>query len=173
MAAMTQARKAAHGLGNPPPLDRWIDAVLLLCAALVQGVVTTLGMWRRVGQRDWHTQSGSLALPRVKGDIHIKESIPPTESFSGLSRESLLDHRGDSQIDPLEPHNQDSRDKPENGTIDVARPVSPQPLIPAKAGIQGGWRTLSCLAASIPRASQHRFWIPAFAGMSTRYAFRA
>jgi hypothetical protein len=72
IAPMTQARTASSGVVTPPPLDRWIDAVLMLFAELVQGVATTLGMWRRIGRRDWHTQSGSPTLPQAKSDIQLR-----------------------------------------------------------------------------------------------------
>jgi hypothetical protein len=49
-----------------------MDAVLLLCMSLVHGVATTLGMWRRVEQRDWHTQSDASALPQAKDDIQLR-----------------------------------------------------------------------------------------------------
>jgi hypothetical protein len=69
---MTQALRSANGVIAPPPLDRWIDAVLLLWVRLVQGVATTLGMWRRVEPRDWHTQSDISALPQAKSDIQLR-----------------------------------------------------------------------------------------------------
>jgi hypothetical protein len=72
IAPMTQARTASSGVVTPPPLDRWIDAVLMLFVELVHGVATTLGMWRRVEQRDWHTQSGVSALPQAKSDIQLR-----------------------------------------------------------------------------------------------------
>jgi hypothetical protein len=70
---MTQALRSANGVIAPPPLQRWLNAVLLLCVRLVHGVATTLGMWRRVEQRDWHTQSGSSALPQAKSDIQLRD----------------------------------------------------------------------------------------------------
>jgi hypothetical protein len=73
IAPMTQALKAANGVIAPPPLDRWIDAVLLLWVRLVQGVATTLGMWRKAGARDWHVRSGSTALPQAKSDIQLQK----------------------------------------------------------------------------------------------------
>jgi hypothetical protein len=69
---MTQARTASSGVVTPPPLDRWIDAVLMLFVELVQGVATTLEMWRRIGRRDWHTQSDVSALPQAKSDIQLR-----------------------------------------------------------------------------------------------------
>jgi hypothetical protein len=73
IAPMTQALKATHGVIAPPPLHRWMHAVLLLCVRLVHGVATTLGMWRKAGARDWHARSGSSALPRAKSDIQFQK----------------------------------------------------------------------------------------------------
>ena len=70
---MTRARKAAKGPGNPPPLDRWIDAVLLLCVSLVQGVAATLGMILNRTFRDWHTQDAREDLPQAKPDIQLQK----------------------------------------------------------------------------------------------------
>ena len=81
MLGMTRARTASYGLGNPPPLDRWIDAVLMLFAILVQGVVTTFGMRRCGRERDWHTRSDALALPQTKLDIQIKEQDTSLEAY--------------------------------------------------------------------------------------------
>jgi hypothetical protein len=92
---MTQARTASSGVVTPPPLDRWIDAVLMLFAELVQGVATTLGMWRRVGRRDWHTRSGSPTLPQAKSDIQLRNDTavvaaarpsPPPPNGGGAPR---------------------------------------------------------------------------------------
>ena len=117
---MTQAHRAAKGLATPPPLDRWIEAVLLLCVRLVHGVVTTLGMWWRVGRRDWHTSSDGSALPQAKSDNHLQKDTSTHGVILGLvPRISVGTSRGLS-IDPLETHNRDSRDKPENDTAVVA-----------------------------------------------------
>jgi hypothetical protein len=72
IAPMTQARTASSGVVTPPPLQRWLHAVLMLFVELVQGVATTLGMWRRIGGRDWHTQSDVSALPQAKSDIQLR-----------------------------------------------------------------------------------------------------
>jgi hypothetical protein len=42
---------------TPPPLDRWIEAVLMLCVSLVQGAATTLGMILNRTHRDWQVAS--------------------------------------------------------------------------------------------------------------------
>jgi hypothetical protein len=98
IAAMTQARTASSGVVTPPPLYRWIDAVLMLFVELVHGVATTLGMWRRVEQRDWHTQSGVSALPQAKSDIHLRNDTaavaetrpsPPPPNGGGAPRTML------------------------------------------------------------------------------------
>jgi hypothetical protein len=93
IAPMTQARTASHGVVTPPPLQHWLHAVLMLFAELVQGVATTLGMWRGIGRRDWHTQSGSPTLPQATSDIQLRNdttvvaaahaNVPPP-SFDGL-----------------------------------------------------------------------------------------
>jgi hypothetical protein len=49
-----------------------MEAALLLWMSLVQGVATTLGMWRSVEQRDWHTRSDASALPQAKDDIQLR-----------------------------------------------------------------------------------------------------
>jgi len=79
MVAMTRARPASYGLGNPPPLDRWIDAVLMLVVCLVQGVRATFGMRRRSSIGDWHTEAEAPALPQTKPDMHLKEDTTPTD----------------------------------------------------------------------------------------------
>ncbi len=119
MVAMTRARPLASGLGNPPLLQRLLDAVTCAFVCLVQGVAATFGMRSWIGQRDWHTHSGTSALPQTKPDIHIKDPTTFTESLSGLSRESLLANPRGLANDPLETLNRDSRDKPENDPVDV------------------------------------------------------
>ena len=75
-APMTRARTAGCGAVTPPPLDRGSDTVLMFFLSLMQGVRTTLGMWRRRGQRDWRTQSKISAPPRATPGIHLQESHP-------------------------------------------------------------------------------------------------
>jgi hypothetical protein len=191
IAPMTQARTASSGVVTPPPLQHWLHAVLMLFAELVQGVATTLGMWRRIGRRDWHTQSGASALPQAKSDIQLKKEANTTHGviLGPVPRISVGSSRG-LTLTPLETHNRNSRHEAENDTVGGARPhqalilsstqsvrpskdervlTSLSPLIPANAGIQGGWRTLSRLAASSPRTSQNRSWIPTFVGMNGSY----
>ena len=106
---MTRARAASNGVGTPPPLDRWIDAVLMLFVSLVQGVATTFGMGRWIRARDWHTRSGSSALPQTKPDIHIEEETPSTESGSTVRRASPSEHPKGPANTPSEDHNGKSR----------------------------------------------------------------
>jgi hypothetical protein len=120
---MTQALKATHGVIAPPPLDHWIDAVLLLCVRLVHGVATTLGMIFKRTRRDWHTADAGEDLPQAKSDIHLKESNSTHGVILGLvPRISVGTPRGLS-VAPLEIRNQDSRHKAENDTVVVARPA--------------------------------------------------
>jgi len=120
---MTRARTASYGVVTPPPLDRWIDAVLMLCVCLVQGVAATFGMRLSRRTHDWHMATGEQVLPQTKPDIHIKDSTTPTESLSALCRESLLANPRGLASDPLETLNRDSRDKPENDTVDLEAPA--------------------------------------------------
>ena len=117
---MTRARTASNGVVTPPPLDRWIDAVLMLCVSLVQGAATTLQMWRRARQRDWHTQSGASALPQAKSGISSQGTNPTHGVILGLvPRISVGTPRGLS-IDPHEAINQDARHKAERDSGDSA-----------------------------------------------------
>ena len=84
---MTRARTASYGLGNPPPLDHWIDAVLMLFAILVQGVAATFGMCRCGGERDWHTHSDAPALPQTKPDIQDQDPDTLTDPSIRLPRD--------------------------------------------------------------------------------------
>jgi hypothetical protein len=72
---MTRARTASYGVVTPPPLDRWIDAVLMLCVSLVQGVATTFEMRFNRRTHDWHMGTAREALPQTKPDIQFKEPI--------------------------------------------------------------------------------------------------
>jgi hypothetical protein len=100
---MTRARKASVGLASPPPLQHWLHAVLMLCVSLVHHAATTLRMWLRAGQRDWHTQSEVSAPPQATSGTSSQGPNTPTESCLGLSQASLLDQRGDSRSIPTKP----------------------------------------------------------------------
>jgi hypothetical protein len=73
IAPMTQARTASYGVVTPPPLDHWIDAVLMLFVELVQGVAATLGMIFNRNHRDWHTADACEDLPQAKDDIQLRD----------------------------------------------------------------------------------------------------
>ena len=141
---MTRARTASYGVVTPPPLDRWIDAVLMLFASLVQGVVATFGMRRWIGQRDWHAQSGSSALPQTKPDIQSQDPTTPTESCSALCRASLLANPRGLANTPLETLNRDSRDKPENDPVDA------EALEAGKARVPGAGRDPAGAQRALP-----------------------
>ena len=192
MPSMTRARPLASGLGNPPLLQLLLDAVTCAFVCLVQGVRATFGMRFNHQPRDWHMGETQEALPPTKPDIHTEENLTtPTVSFSGLSRESLLENPKGLAVSPLETINRDSRDKPENDLVDVEAPstdfsvripragrdpvsaqralptrTTPTPLIPTNVGIQGSPCVLFRPAASSLHLQANRSWIPAFAGMS-------
>ena len=69
MRRMTRARNAAKGLVTPPPLHRWMEAVLLPCVSLVQGAATTFRMILNRRSRDWHTGDAQEALPQATSVI--------------------------------------------------------------------------------------------------------
>ncbi len=116
---MTRARSHTWAVGISPLIQPLLEAVLCVVMSLVQGVVATFGMRRWIGQRDWHAQSGTQALPQTKPDIQSQDPTTPTESLSALCRESLLANPRGLANDPLETLNRDSRDRPENDTVDV------------------------------------------------------
>ena len=128
---MTRARTASNGLGTPPPLDRWIEAVLMLCVSLVHRAATTLGMIFKCNHRDWHTADADEALPQETSGNSTQGTNPTHGVILGLvSRISVGAPRGLS-IDPREAINQDSRVKPENNSVDVA-PSRFTPVIPGE-----------------------------------------
>ncbi len=100
---MTRARTASLGMAKLTAIQPLLGAVLMLCVSLVQGAATTLGMIFKRRSRDWHTETAHEDLPQATSGIQRQEPNSPTESFSGSSRESLLDHRGDSQTIPTKP----------------------------------------------------------------------
>ena len=161
MVAMTRARTASYGVVTPPPLDRWIDAVLMLFASLVQGVAATFRMHFRHRARDWHTASVREALPQTKPDTQSQDPTTFTESLSGLSRESLLENPKGLANDPLETINRDSRDKPENDHVD-AEALEAGPL----ARVPGAGRDPASAQRALPTRTALSPFIPAFAGMS-------
>ena len=141
---MTRARTASHGVGTPPPLDRWIDAVLMLFVSLVQGVATTFGMRFNRQHRDWHTDTTREALPQTKPDIHIKEETLSPESRAALRRVSPLEHPKGQATAPSESHNGKS---PNHGT-------GAQPLEACNARVPGEGRgPASAQRALLPRTA--------------------
>ena len=116
---MTQARKASYGVMTPPPLDRWIEAVLMLLVSLAQGVAATFGMRRCGGERDWHTRSDATVLPQTKPGSRLETTTPNHAVILGLvPRIPVGSTRGQANA-PLETPNRDSRHKAENDTVGV------------------------------------------------------
>ena len=85
MPSMTRARNAAKGFASPPPLHRLMEAVLLLCVSLVQGVRSTLRMIIAYVHRDWHTTDASEALPQeTSGNLKTGTALfPPSVRSTG------------------------------------------------------------------------------------------
>ena len=166
---MTRARTASNGLGTPPPLDRWIEAVLMLCVSLVQGARTTLGMIYKRNHRDWHTAEAQEDLPQATSGISSQGTNPTHGVILGLvPRISVGTPRGLS-IDPREAINQDSRVKPENDSATVAatRTSAPPPneggaprTEPATSGLRWGTalaiRTVRTRRTTVPHLTRTR-----------------
>ena len=134
---MTRARRAAKGLVTPPPLQHWLNAVLLLCVSLVQGVAMTLGMIFNRIHRDWHTTDAYAGLPQAKSGIQLQE---PTHTHGVIPGPvpgiSAGPSRGLSN-DPLETDNQDSRDAlrlPGNDTALSAAATRTKAIPPPNGG---------------------------------------
>ena len=138
MPRMTRARTASYGVVTPPPLDRWIEAVLMLFVSLAHSVAATFGMRRWIRRRDWHTPSEPSALPQTKRDIQKKATRQQQRSFSGkrsASRESRLHTPRGQTVSPLETLNRDSRGKPENDTVHVPAHVPADVLAVVAVGV--------------------------------------
>ena len=174
---MTRARTASFGLVTPPPLYRWIDAVLMLFAELVSYAVSTLQMVLVRRTRECHTTASPEDLPRATGGLHQETHISQP-SFSGkraarIPRIPVATTQGTTTHSHAT-QNQDARDKPKHDSVIVLQTgsgpsaASPakagiqsarnarsgnrqtlSPLIPTDVGIQGTTRSLSRLAASI------------------------
>ena len=81
---MTPARTASYGVSNPPPLQLWLHAVLMLFAELVSRAVSTLQMILVRHTRDWHTTPHEN-LPREKTGISQEGTtfFPPSVRSTG------------------------------------------------------------------------------------------
>jgi len=152
---MTRARPLASGLGNPPLLQRLLDAVTCAFVCLVQGVAATFGMRFKHRARDWHTGSVREALPQTKPDIHVKDPATLTESLSALCRESLLANPRGLASDPLETLNRDSRAKPENDTCEVEA-FGPRANAPRPVSAQRALLTRTIPSTVIPAEARQR-----------------
>ena len=139
---MTRARTASYGVGTPPPLDRWIDAVLMLFVSLVQGVATTFGMRFNRQPRDWHTDATREALPQTKPDIHVKEADPSPESHAALRQTSPLATPKGQPNTPSQDHTRKSRN------------LGTEPLEACNARVPGAGRgPVSAPRALLPRTA--------------------
>jgi hypothetical protein len=155
---MTRARTASYGVVTPPPLDRWIEAVLMLCVSLVQGAATTLGMIFNCNRRDWHTAIAHEDLPQAKSGIQTLKASNPAAGTGGMEADKVRvpgEGRGPVLRAAQTHAHQPSRTR-----------TALSPLIPANARIQGDQQDLSRLAASVTCVSHRRSWSPTCVGMS-------
>ena len=132
---MTQARSASYGVVTPPPLQRLLNAVLMLVVSLVQGVGATLRMWRRIEQRECDTPSDTSALPQAKSGIQPHKETSSTHGvIPGLTPGISAGPSRGLTNDPLETDNRDSRHKAENDTVAAAAATRPSALPPPNGG---------------------------------------
>jgi hypothetical protein len=111
---MTRARTASYGVVTPPPLKLLLQAVLMLCVSLVQGVATTLGVIFKRTHRDWHTDRTHEDLPQATYANHLKEHTNTHRVILGLAPGISGGPSRGPAVDPLETHNRDSRHKAQN-----------------------------------------------------------
>ena len=169
MVRMTRARTASNGVVTPPPLDRWIDAVLMLCVSLVQGAATTLGMIFKRNYRDWHTEDAHEDLPQAKSGNQFLESNTTHGVILGLVPRIPVGSPRGLSIDPREAINQDARHKAERDSADVAatRTSAPPPngggaprTEPATSGLRWGTalaiRTVRTRRTTVPHLTRAR-----------------
>jgi hypothetical protein len=100
-----------------PPLDRWIDAALMLCVSLVQGAATTLGMIFNRRSRDWHTEDAHEVLPQATSCTHLQECTHIHGVILGLVPRIYVGPTRGLANTPPEPQNRDSRHKAENDSV--------------------------------------------------------
>jgi hypothetical protein len=136
---MTRARTVSSGVVTPPPLDRWIDAVLMLFVSLVQGATTTLQMWLRIEPRDWHMQSEASALPQAKSGKQTQESNTTHGVSLGQAERDPRIPAGRLRglaVDPHKTDNRDSRPRPRMTQLleHHLQWKRTKPASPAKAG---------------------------------------
>ena len=122
---MTRARTAAKGLVTPPPLHRWMEAVLLLCVSLVQGAVSTLKMIFVPRARECHTEPTHDALPHATSSIPATESRSPTTHISPEALMVSSAHRA-----------RPSNHAGELTALSASGSVFTEHASPAKAGVQ-------------------------------------
>ncbi|OYX48363.1 MAG: hypothetical protein B7Y90_10540 [Alphaproteobacteria bacterium 32-64-14] len=97
-----------------------------MIAELVLGVAAMLGMRNRRQARACDTNPMPEALPQATRDTQNQEADSSNESFSGLSRESLLEHPQGLADIPRAAINRDARHKAEHDTVGVAYTLVPQ-----------------------------------------------
>jgi hypothetical protein len=157
---MTQAHVCANWSGVPSLTELWLEALLRMIAMFWVSLAATFQMDLSRRARACDTPPAPQALPRRTRETS-EETSAAEPARHCQSTEALVVSRPRSG----RPSNYKGElsGRAALATTDCRLTV---PLIPAKAGTQGGPRTLCDLAASILSAAHHRSWIPAFAGMS-------
>jgi len=87
---------------TPPPLDRWIDVVLMLCVSLAQGVATTLGRILSRTSRDWHTAAAHEDLPQARSGNQSQGARTANGIILRLVPSPPLGASRGARIDPFE-----------------------------------------------------------------------
>ena len=174
---MTRAQMHAHGLAFPSTGQLWLAAMLRAAAELVRNAALILSLLKDILRmacvrlsRDWHTDVAPAGLPGGMGGIEQKG-----ETAAGSSERPkalrVSSERSSRRVYPelVEGSNREGGLTNASEALAQRRAArAPQPLIPAKAGTQGGHHGLFRLAtaASDQRKDRHDPWIPAFAGTS-------
>ncbi len=145
MPRMTQARTASYGVVTPPPLYRWIDAVLLLFAELVHSAASTLKMIRARFRRDWHTTEPHKALPHATSSNHALApilrddrrfaTIPQDETGGHSTKESRC-FNSDTSLEALILRDCEAIVSKDEGGLTDLSPGGVEHASPAKAGVQ-------------------------------------
>ncbi len=88
---MTRARPASSGVVTPPPLDRWIEAVLMLFVSLVHHAASLLRMGRIRLPAECHSDVTHPSLPEGESGLDKKEPLEaPGEGRDPASARSAL-----------------------------------------------------------------------------------
>ncbi len=154
---MTRPQTRTYGVVTPSSRQPLLAAMLRAFCWLVSNVVSTLATIFNRHTRDWHTDDAQDdQLPTPNDLTEETRQAEPT----GLSTGSGPSAASPAKAGVQTPHEvRTSKPSalraltgppPSRGTRLATPARALSPLIPTNVGIQGGRRTLSCLAASTP-----------------------